>query len=128
MRKYILPLLLVMLVAVSCKNIDLNGALDSEYLDVRVTYVGSTYAELNIQYPSDFTPDPSQLKIINRKNDRSMSFSMSNLSSVKLTGLNPSSTYTFYVILPKKKSDSYYNDYSYVLISRKDITVKTTAK
>lgn len=127
MRKYILPLLLVMLVAVSCKNIDLNGAVeDSEYLDVRVTYVGSTYAELNIQYPSDFTPDPSQLKIINRKNDRSMSFSMSDLSSVKLTGLNPSNTYTFYVILPKEKF--YYDDYSYVLISRKDITVKTTAK
>lgn len=110
MKKYIIPLLLIVLVAVSCKKNEFNGVSDSIRIDVAVTHKTSSSATLSITVKG-FTPNPDGLKIINKDTGHEMSFTTSSagdLSSVKLQGLQSNKKYTINVLLP---SGHYSNDY-----------------
>lgn len=110
MKKYIIPLLLIVLVAASCKKKEFNGASANIRIDVVVTHTTSSSATLSIT-PIMFDTDPNGLKIINKDSRHEMSFTTSSagdLSSVKLQGLQSNKKYTINVLLP---SGQYSNDY-----------------
>lgn len=130
MKKYVLPLLMVMLGAVSCKNIDLNGASDNWYLDMKVVSISSTDAYISIKYPDSFSPEVDKLEILNRDSGKSMPYAITSSNNplvVKMVGLNPSKSYTIYAILPEHK-DNYSNRGPVAVISRNDVTIKTTSR
>lgn len=110
MKKYIIPLLLIVLVAVSCKKNEFNGASADIRIDVAVTHTTSSTATLSITAIM-FDTDPNGLKIINKDSGKEMSFTTSSagsLSSVKLQGLQSNKKYTINVLLPSGHYDNKY--------------------
>lgn len=127
MKKYVLPLLMVMLGVVSCKNIELNGASDNWYLDMKVVSISSTDAYISIKYPDSFSPEVDKLEILNRDSGKSMPYAITSSNNplvVKMVGLNPSKSYTIYAILPESggRGDNM------AVISKNDVSFKTTSR
>lgn len=121
---------MVMLGAVSCKNIELNGAPDDWYLDMKVVSLGSTEAYISIKYPDDVSPKVDKLKIFSRDGNKIMPYAVeksTNPLTVKLLGLTPSKSYTIYAILPESGGGRGGGD-NMAVISKNDVSFKTTSR
>lgn len=123
MKRYVFPLLLVMLTAVSCSTPDVFGASGDERINVKLSFVDKTSATLSVSCPG-YKPQLDRLSVYQVLDDniyQKMPFSASDFSNVRLNGLKSQTEYTIRVVLEVKIS---YTTQYYSLMSS-DVTFKT---
>lgn len=124
MKRYVFPLLLVMLTAVSCSTPDVFGASGDERINVKLSFVDKTSATLSVSCPGYIEPQLNRLSVYQVLDDniyQKMPFSASDFSNVRLNGLKSQTEYTIRVVLEVEKS---YPTQYYSLMSS-DVTFKT---
>lgn len=120
MKRYVFPLMFVMLTVVSCSTPDVFGASGDERINVKPSFVDKTSATLSVSCPGYIEPQLNRLsvyQVLDGNTYTKMSFSASDFSNVRLNDLKSQTEYTIRVVLEVKTS-------SYSLMSS-DVTFKT---
>lgn len=122
MKRYVFPLLLVMLTAVSCSTPDVFGASGDKRINVKLSFVDKTSATLSVSCPGYTQLNRlSVYQVLDDNIYQEMPFSASDFSNVRLNGLKSQTEYTIRVVLEVKTS---YPTQYYSLMSS-DVTFKT---